>query len=134
MSYYKHGEWHCNRVHKSDEKEIVERVTEWGGKGYPPVGIECEFKHSFESDEHYQKCYIVGEIKDGVKVCHNYSNGTLFFAFPCFQFRPIRTERDRWVESAHKIANDDSGSATFRAIGMIYDALKSGTLKAPEVE
>ena len=43
--------------------------------------------------------------------------------------RPIRTERERWVSEAQKHCTAILGNQ----LGKLYDALKSGELKAPEV-
>lgn len=44
--------------------------------------------------------------------------------------RPIRTERERWVYEAQKHCTEFGSNQ----LGKLYDALKSGDLKAPEVE
>lgn len=45
--------------------------------------------------------------------------------------RPLRSDRDRWVAEAEVAARTVGAT---NVIGAVYDALKSGTIKAPEVE
>jgi hypothetical protein len=52
--------------------------------------------------------------------------------------RPIPSERERWVESALEVycpsTVGDEWDATIDCLGAVYDAIKSGDLKAPEAE
>ena len=49
--------------------------------------------------------------------------------------RPLRTEREKFIEAAKRIAcKDFTESQAMFAAGEIYDALQSGELKAPEVK
>lgn len=104
----------------------------------PVAGLVCEVvRNGYVLSEH-------GEGFLGVPVTihavFTNANGTGMAAVgfedgdcACFRLnmlRPIRSERERWVESV-EAATRIIGATN--AIGLIYDALKSGALKAPEV-
>lgn len=104
----------------------------WNGEGLPPIGVECEIEYNVNC---WRPLIIIAEGKHTYFVRYtDLQDEDLLQKTGRLVFRPLRTERDQWVDAAHKIANDNSGSATFRAIGAVYDAIKSGDLKAPEVE
>src|SRR5690606_40024633 len=111
----------------------------WNGEGLPPVGVECEM--------FFEVSWIPAKIigTDGsalVAKLHIKRNGfteVTYRACHSCKFRPIRSERERWVEESSKVfhgacMHDYSGQHFALAMGAVYDALKSGDLKAPEVE
>ncbi len=117
-----------------------EQATEWNGEGLPPVGQRVEINMgNFHSDRRKD-----GEAGRVLSVSTN-SNGRIMamieidetdgecdaIAVDCL--RPIRSERERWVESAVNMPSAHQWTAEAFA-GVIYDAIKSGTLKAPEVK
>lgn len=101
----------------------------WDGDGLPPVGAVCEVNHFGE----WHKTLIVGE-DDGLPV---FKTGWYDrYAYACgadFEFRPILTPREQWVEKAADRYCDNYAGADMRVtIGLLYDALASGELPTPE--
>ena len=105
---------------------------QWNGEGLPPVGWHGECS----SDKHgWFECVVLPDgfiaytandkwwqVDDG--------NGV------ALEFRPLRTERERFVIAAQKYFNEECSEvcpAESTLLG-IYDALKSGELKAPVFE
>lgn len=103
---------------------------EWDGEGLPPVGVEFEF-----SQNGLSWAERVMLFNDGVTCLMSskkYPTNRYHYKSddPFLLFRPIRSERDRWVEQALEHESDTVKDM----LESIYDALKSGTLPAPEVE
>ena len=100
-----------------------EWVTEWDGEWLPPVGTVCEAIY----DKVWHRCeilkYKVNNLGKTVAACD-----FIFDLAWSAVFRPLRTERDQWVAEAQKHCTEFSSNQ----LGKLYDALKSGTLKAPE--
>lgn len=111
---------------------------EWNGEGLPPVGTVCEH-------------WWGGVYDDDVEIVQYRRNGNhvVFWRInkdcvdgaeiPTAEFRPLRTERERWVGAACAVfhgrcMHDYSGQHFVEAMGAVYDAIKSGKIKAPEVK
>lgn len=107
--------------------------TAWNGKGLPPAGVECEYRHHLQDPDNpnaWQKCFIIGFTKDCQWLC--------FHSYACdhvemhavnsgvYVFRPVKTDRERWITEAQKASSDILSS---RQLGKIYDA---GLAKLPE--
>ena len=98
------------------------QAPEWDGEGLPPVGAVCEVKHIGV----WHQTTIVG-VDEGLPVfktdwCQRY-------AYACgadFQFRPIRTDRERWIKAASEVAR--KGLKNGDMLGYVYDA---GLAKMP---
>lgn len=84
----------------------------------PGVGEECEFSTGVSGD--YKKCFIVGfhPKTNRALVDHMRVSGDISHAPECWNFRPIKSERDelfydaaKVIENAHKEKNRSYGSA-----------------------
>ena len=105
----------------------------WGGPedGLPKPGHFCEVHYIGK----WRECEIVANFKqragmvaaftiemdDGLKILD---------AFRVDRFRPIRTDREIWIEAAGKAIEGPLGRKT--RLEIIYDALASGELPTPE--
>ncbi len=67
---------------------------EWNVEGLPPVGIECEFRHS---DFGWTGCTTIGLFRNNM-VCA--PNGGGFYQGTADYFRPIQSERDKVIAAA----------------------------------
>lgn len=99
--------------------------AQWKGPqdGFPPVGMVCEAIY----DKAWHRCEILKhKVNDsGMKVAACDFGFMLAWSA---DFRPIRSERERWVSEAQKHCTEFGSNQ----LGNLYDALKSGDLKAPE--
>ena len=106
---------------------------EWQGPqdGLPPSGTECEFNYA---EGVWYKVFIVGKDDCGNTVFTSDSFSELPYdsAENANLFRPLRTERERWADQAKLLSKPYFSPRKFAEV--IYDALKSGSLKAPEAE
>lgn len=105
---------------------------EWDGEGFPPVGTECEL-------------WWGGAYDDDVEIIQYRRNGNhaVFWRIakdcvdgaeiPTAQFRPLRTEREKWIEAANIGLSGDVQALKHAEsiLKQIYDLLKSGQLKVP---
>src|SRR5690606_1562127 len=112
--------------------------TEQGcnGEGFPPVGWHGECTWGKKAVWH--DCVVCPE-RVAYKVVTGEWVVTKISSLEAVEFRPIRSERERWVEESSKVfhgacMHDYSGQHFALAMGAVYDALKSGDLKAPGVE
>lgn len=103
-----------------------EYSQEWNGEGLPPVGAVCELINrgiTVEIIAHAEakaRRFAVFKYYD--------SNGLLTVDLrEAPSFNPLRSERDRWVSEAQKHCTEFSNNQ----LGKLYDAIKSGDLKAP---
>lgn len=127
---------------------LGEQQKEWNGDGFPPGGVECEAyiyadtigqgKIKAKWVDGYAGCKAIAG-NGGYGCIFIQQNGAIHFVESEIHFRPIRTERGRFVEAASAVfhgacINDYSGRYFADAMGAVYDAIKSGTLKVPEVE
>lgn len=116
-----------------EQKEVV-RSDVNVSVGLPPVGTICDLIG----------CGITVEIiahaenNTGMVAVFKYYdyNGVLSVDFkPASWFHPIKNEREQFVERVHDGYDGGAHHSTVMDIaGRIYDALKSGNLKAPEVD
>lgn len=106
-------------------------AAQWDGKGLPPVGAECEYYDALKRMWIY--AFIVAyDIGSDDAIWRRDKEGGQLYYGSRVEFRPIRSERERWVEDVN--ANYTSGAhpSTVKEIaGYIFDAIKSGALKAP---
>lgn len=112
----------------------VEEPKKWRGPedGLPPVGIEVEI---WQGDR-WIGATTVGEFGSHRKCMVCAPNGGGFYGFYEDEIRPLRTERERWVEAASNGLGGDMSMLKHSEfiLGQIYDAIQSGKLKAPTNE
>lgn len=108
-----------------------EQSKEWDGEGLPLAGTVCYIQLAFND---MGKCEIT-YMGDGV-YCYRQLSTKREYTGSVYDtvFRRIRSERDMWIEDALNILQRDPASMPAQFMGMLYDALRSGDLKAPEVE
>ena len=108
--------------------QLVCDKTEWNGEGLPPVGTVCE-----------------GWLGNGWYECEVLAHKELGTAcyFPEFEyyslkwierFRPIKSDREKWIENTMESFNKTNGISIKCAIEHIYDAIASGELPIPKQE
>lgn len=111
-----------------------ERSTEWGGEGVPPINAVCEFR---KNPDEWIKGVVFGhrhcnngEVEVFIDLRHSFD-----WSSDLSRFRPIQTERERWAEDVNTGYTSGAIIPSVKGIaGFIFDAIKSGELKAPEVE
>lgn len=124
MSVGPHFEHEQKEVVRSDVKvSIGGNPDNWDGKGLPPVGTVCEALHTGG----WYKCEILKHNTTNVGV----KSAACDFGFTLAwstNFRPLRSDREVWVSEAQKHCTEFGGNQ----LGNLFDALKSGDLKAPQ--
>ena len=128
------------RKSSMDKEQIVhyppETRSEWNGEGLPPVGTVCEYTKpdGYKGRERvWFKCYVVAHDQGGVVIRTEKSHYHLR-KIPEYVFRPLKSDRDRWIENAHilweemypKYADADA------AFYFIYNKLAAGELPSPK--
>lgn len=104
--------------------------AEWDGEGLPPAGIECEYLHHVFG---WTGCTTIG-LFNGNMVCAPNRGG--FYAGDSSMFRPIKSDREKFVESATSLYIDVKDDCRMpvdfdEIMGLMYDGLKSGRLPLP---
>ena len=107
----------------------VEDKNDWHERGdLPPVGTKCEYA-AIKQDS--KAAIIPGNWYSGTIVA--YYEGYVWTSdngirrLSNTRFRPLQTERERWIETAGKVAVGSRNHAEF--LGRLYDA---GLAKMPE--
>lgn len=99
---------------------------EWDGEGLPPVNQECEY---IRNDVKYRQEYVeVIPLCFGQELAllrHSASGNEFAESISSCVFRPIKSERDRWIEAAIEAGSSERNAA------LIYDA---GLAKLPETD
>ena len=125
------------RKSNMDKEQIVhyppETRSEWNGEGLPPVGTVCEVNHTGE----WYLTKIIGydEFLPVFKV--DWSDRYAYASGKDFRFRPIKSDKEKWVEQASKTFHtncivDYTGQPFLHGLDGIYDALISGELPIPK--
>lgn len=111
------------------------RTPAWNGEGLPPVGTVCRLdgKGDVEIIAHID----VGSPCCTVAVYQPHKDITAIDWAVRKAFKPLPTDRERWVEAAKGVIDENSAVyLTEHDLGdiakVIYDALKSGDLPLPE--
>ena len=125
------GSWY-NTLRLRPKENKVEDINSWYKRGeFPPVGTVCEML----SSNYWQKVKIVGWDGGDIVIASDIIEGRYRGLVPGqsdFRFRPLQTERERWVEKAYDIyaKQAPSHSETWTdVLKRIYDA---GLAKMPE--
>ncbi len=102
---------------------IEKPESNWFERGeHPPIGIECEMTH----EGGWIKCKPIGFDGEGL-VCKLYvpeGKGINIKFMPCYgyKFRPIRTEREKFIEQAwDRLRGDTAHKETTELLGQLYD-------------
>ena len=107
--------------------EQMRNKRDWYKKGeLPPVGTVCRLRFATITDTVVTITYI----GDGV-LCYRDEQGMEYSAASRYvEFRPLQTERERWVAAAQKAIGCEP-NAHRHMLGQLYDA---GLAKMPEDE
>lgn len=110
-------------VTDSDARQLEKllRGEQWDGTGLPPVGTECEF---YKHDPHVIQFYQKGKIQyfsDCTVVIKTDKPGEIIGHPINFDFRPLRTERDKAIEQMAIYVNNTAAEN-------IYDAIVAGKI------
>lgn len=102
--------------------EKLLRGEQWDGTGLPPVGTECEVKYRHGgTDWSIFKCIAVDK-----EIAFGWCNDEpVVLPDDCYEFRPLRTERDRAVD---KISDICGVFAVNRVSEQLYDAIVAGKI------
>ena len=108
---------------------------DWRGPedGLPPVGAVCEYL--FSKNNEWRKGHCVAHFQEQAVIVDAVDSG----AECCIEqrLRPIRTDRERWIEAVDSLVEEKAGTLYSRAhpkdvAQFIYDAMQSGKLPKPE--
>lgn len=134
--------WEAERERLEDEQDAAtvrerrgqetvnvdpDTLKEWRGPkdGLPPVGSEVECKFAYEDFERWHNgvCVAVGTTPEGsADICVIKSGERIAIYDTCRYLRPIRTDRDKWIDEAAE-ACGYLLAADGAALGMIYDKM-----------
>lgn len=92
----------------------------WDGEGLPPVGCECEmrYRHALNAEWVFFRCVAVDcEVAFGWA-----GKEPVTLPKDNFEFRPIRTERDKAIEEMRKLVTNYNKTDVIHAIEQLYDA------------
>lgn len=107
--------------------------TAWNGQGFPPVGAVCEYR--LADDSLWFKCEVRYVLDNNPSPDADYWTAVIWCPHLKMEqvvrdgkvkFRPIKSDRERWITEAQKASSDILSS---RQLGKIYDA---GLAKLPE--
>ena len=93
----------------------------WHDRGeLPPVGCECDIRHSCWNSEKYEKVTVAAITNEYVIV--KYATFEQHYMLNDISFRPFRTQREKTIDKmANLIASSAFGSAKYQA-EKLYDA------------
>lgn len=115
--------------------EETEMKQEWSGVGFPSAGVECEALILADS---VHKDWVSGVSEGMLRLpcgrfgCVFKTKTARYMVGAQVEFRPIKTDRERWIEAALKALKPTMGRFAEEESGiveMIYDA---GLAKLPE--
>ena len=97
-----------------------ETASSWHDCGeFPPVGCECDIRHSCCNSEKYEKVTVAAITNEYVIV--KYATFEQHYMLNDISFRPLRTEREKAIDAACK-AIGGVGEDVLLIIERIYDA------------
>lgn len=106
-------------------------APEWDGETWPPpVGTRCLARNPNTEDGRFEKATVIHHSRKGAVVVE-YDHGDIEILSAPGEFRPIRTDREQWVDRALYLVTPIPGPQMLAEA--IYDALASGELDMPEV-
>lgn len=111
----------------TQQLEKLLRGEQWDGTGLPPVGTECEF---YKYDPHVIPAYQKGKIQyfsDCTVVIKTDKPGEMIGHPINFDFRPLRTEREKAIEQMMS-APKPCGFAIQGICEQLYDAIVAGKI------
>ena len=104
----------------------MEDKNDWYKKGeYPPVGTVCEMRRRGEGFAKGSLMYHSAELC----VWRFISSAEIALRPDQCEFRPLQTERERWVDSAERAMRSTSPELDRLQLAAIYNA---GLSKMPE--
>lgn len=118
-------------VSDSDAQQLEKllRGEQWDGTGLPPVGTECEYSlPPAEADSlgsAWKRCFIRYSSK--LTVVIQTHNSELSGHPSKFDFRPLRTEREKAVEQMIEFHRNTLGSYD-DSMRQLYDAIVAGKI------
>ncbi|MCP1316869.1 hypothetical protein [Halomonas sp. 707B3] len=116
-------------THMSDDSDIIAyRPIFEEDQKLPAVGSVCLYKPTGKT------AHIVAHHMDGEQAiwCGSDGGGELFYG-TAYDFRPLNSPREEWVDAALKIGGATSKAHAHR-LGKLYDAMIDGKLPIPEAK
>ena len=108
----------------------LSQKTEWNGEGLPPTGIKVEVLYS----NRWTSAITVGLFGNYKEYMVCAPNGKGFFAYESHEIRPVKSDKEKWIELAIKIASRSVAECDVTFSNAIYEALISGELPMPQVK
>lgn len=116
----------------SDKPSPVDAVK-WNGEGLPPAGTVCEC--TFFDVDRYFKVKVLDAERNGRKAVVTLDAfGNFSQVLWGYDFRPIKSDSEKWLESAMDCVVLDDKCTAEDVIGMIHSAIVSGKLPTPKVK
>ena len=106
-----------------------ETKPEWNSKGIPPVGTVCELK------PYWHKVLIVAHDvrEEGTRIVYwDHHDSIYSYTYWHDLFRPIKSNKEKWIDQAIKIASRSASECDVTFSNAIYEALASGELPIPK--
>lgn len=101
-------------------------APEWDGEGLPPVGTVCEYQNNRRCPS-WKRVEVTAIGQEKILMWDYTSDRENHLLLKSLgNFRPIRTNREKWIDQATDVALQPGDAA-----GNVYDALKSGELPQP---
>ena len=119
-------EWQQERDKMQEQPAQPAQDNSWHERGeFPPVGCECDIRHSYCNPEKYEKVTVAAITNEYVIV--KYATFEQHYMLKDISFRPIRTERDKLVELIKTYRH------TFRSDTEFADAILAAGFKRGEL-
>ena len=113
-----------------------ETKPKWNGEGLPPVGTVCKMWHPGIDGYGWQKVNIICYFDDKVVIKGSpliWEHGSSIIHIDVeLKFKPIKSNKEKWVDQALKIASRSAPECDVTFSNAIYDALISGELPIPK--
>lgn len=108
---------------------IVDERYNWHARGeLPPVGVECEVEYnSAEIKKKFHRVIPVFYSKS-LAIFEDVRGGEVAYFIKCCKFRPIRTDREKFIEAAMSVGELRGRDGAKEVYGRLFDA----GFKAPE--
>ena len=93
----------------------------WHERGeFPPVGCECDIRHSCWNSEKYEKVTVAAITSEYVIV--KYATFEQHYMLKDISFHPLRTEREKAIEDMSRLMHEHDSIINDITLGALYDA------------
>ena len=112
----------------------INKTTPWKEGEWPPVGTVCEY--AVGDSNVFYKCEIINSERRVIycPALEDEDDNGLQFVTLKIRFRPIKTNKDKWIDSVHEHFNSKLGfiAPSEMQLESLYDAIVSGDVSIPK--